>query len=438
MNQTSLYVPCFNGVKTIGLCLEAVLKQTYRIKEIVVVDDGSTDGSIDIVLRYPVRLIRHTDNRGLASARNTAIKSMEAEFIASLDADCRPQPQWLELLMNKFISGEVAGAGGKLMEANSSSVLDSWRCVHMKQYWEDERTYPPFLFGSNTVFRKEALVDVGLYNEDYRSNYEDVDICCRLVKSGHKLVYEPQAVVMHLKSDDICSLLDNYWKWNFDYFQNQGVYSNPEQFGLKLKANSGLSVRYMEEDVSAGRAHLVYLDFLLAFHHFLRDVGYFMLLDNKSKTDRTDNSNLAFSHWLALLDLTFFFHFDYSKDSLATFIPRRNALSQNLLLLNLVLAKFVQERFDDDNFLRILYKHLFLSVNRMDNDFLLDELLTMVSLRKNWDILLTKKQPNLNTAFLEIAFSTFRDRFDGLRGRIPDIIGMINSSAEKTEEFCAA
>ena len=233
MQEVSLYIPCFNAAETIHLCLEAVFKQKYPLKGVLVVDDGSTDETVDIAAKYPVKIIRHKKNNGLAIARNTAIKNIKTGFIASLDADCQPESDWLKNLMKRFSSAKIVGVGGKLLETYASSVFDLWRSVHMKQYWEDKNTMPPFLFGSNTIFRKKALMDIGLYNENYKNNYEDVDICGRFKKAGYTLIYEPKAIAHHLKNDNICSILDTYWRWNLGYYQKKRYYSNQKRFIFK-------------------------------------------------------------------------------------------------------------------------------------------------------------------------------------------------------------
>lgn len=309
--KVGLYIPCFNAEETIQSCLEAVFKQAYPIKEVVVVDDGSTDRTIEIVSKYPVKIIRHTNNKGLAFARNTAIKNINTEFIASLDADCLPDSDWLKQLMKRFDSPKIAGVGGRLLEIYSSSVFDLWRAVHMKQYWGDKETNPPFLFGSNTIFRKKALINIGFYNENYKNNYEDVDISNRLKKTGYVLLYEPKAIAHHLRNDDICSILNSYWRWNSGYYQKKRYYSNLKSFVFKVKDNIGLANRYIEEDIVSKRYQLLYLDFLLALHHSLRDFEYFISQNNQKNLYITDSSLSYF--WLALLDLTFFYHLNSKK-----------------------------------------------------------------------------------------------------------------------------
>src|SRR5262249_51166246 len=96
MTRITAYVPAYNAAQFLAGCIESLLAQTLVPTEILVIDDGSSDNSVEIAQRYPrVRVIRHDRNRGLAAARNTAFRSAECELIASLDADCIAEPSWL-------------------------------------------------------------------------------------------------------------------------------------------------------------------------------------------------------------------------------------------------------------------------------------------------------------------------------------------------------
>lgn len=426
--KVSLYIPCFNAASTIGFCLKAVFKQTHPLKEVLVVDDVSTDESLKIVSRYPVKVIKHTENRGLAATRNTAIKNIDSEFIASLDADCIPEPDWLAQLMKRFNSSKIAGVGGRLLETYSSTVFDFWRSVHMKQHWGEKETLPNFLFGSNAAFRKKALIKAGLYNEKFKTNYEDVDMSLRLKKNDRVLVYEPRAIAHHFKNDNISSILNSYWKWNISYYQKGGFYRNTKNFTFKIKDNLGLANRYIEEDLDSKRYQLIYLDFLLALHHSLRDLEYFISQKNKRHPDYA-----LFAFWFSLLDLTFFYHFDSGKNRLSTLIPKKDAFLQNLFALNLILGKCIGEIFKSEDFKKILYKHLLLSVYKIDSANLSEKLFLLVDLHKNWDGLFQKKQPNLNILFLKNLSLNFQKWLKDLTLRFPNIVEIIEMSAENIE-----
>lgn len=431
MTKVGLYIPCFNAAATIGSCLEAVLKQTFPLDEIVVVDDGSGDDTACVVGRYPARLIRHPGNQGLAAARNTAIKNMRAEFVASLDADCVAASDWLERLMGRFDSAQIAGAGGRLLE-EPGTIFDAWRSVHMRQHWGDEEEQPPFLFGSNTVFRKEALVEVGLYNEAFRDNYEDVDISARLKLANYALAYEPQATARHLKRCDINSLFDTFWKWNRAYYEKQNYYGDLDRFAFKIKDNMGLANRYLEEDMRAGRGELAYLDFLLALHHSLRDFEYFISQHSQRGADIRYTPLLS---WLVLLDLAYFWRIGSRKESLATVIPEKNASLQNYFALTLILAKPLQEDFPDVHFRKTLFKHLLMSSYRIANPYVLDTFFNLAERAPAWDALAGKTHPCLHNVFLKNVSSDFRAWQKNIVGRFPGIIRTIEASAEAMDTF---
>lgn len=427
--RTSLYISCFNAENYIGDVLKGVFKQSLLPDKVIVIDDSSTDKTAETASSFPVKIIKHKKNKGLAAARNTAIKNIDADFIASLDADCVPEPDWLEKLMKRLDSPEVVGTGGRLLEMHSSTVFDFWRSVHMKQYWEEEKTAPPFLFGSNTLFRRQALVKVGLYNEGFKNNYEDVDICNRLKKRGYTLTYEPKAIVHHLKRDNIYSILNNYWSWNSAYYQKKEFYSNSKSFSRKLKDNIGLANRYIEEDITSKRFPLLYLDFLLVLHHSLKDFEYFI---SQGKQEYLNYPVLSF--WLSLLDLTFFYHFDSEKNSFSTLIPNQDTFLQNFFALNLVLGRFIQERFKNEKFKKTLYRHLLASVYEINDAYLLDKLVDLTELHQDWSQFCKKEHPNLSVLFLEDFSFNFRKWLNSLMFRFPKIIQMIEVSAKNTDE----
>ena len=427
--EVSLYIPCFNAAKTIKPCLEAVLKQSYSLKEIVIVDDASTDATADIVSHYPVKLIKQKNNRGLAATRNVAIKQIDTEFIASVDADCLPDSGWLKHLMEEFKSPEIVGSGGKLLETEASSVFDLWRSIHMKQNWEDIKAEPPFLFGSNTVFRRKALVETGLYNEEFRNNYEDIDMCRRLKSRGYALRYQSRAYVNHLKKDNLYSLLNTFWKWNFEFYRQQNYYTGEDNFVFKLNDNLGLANKYLKEDIHSKRHELLYLDFLLALHHCLRDFEYYI-----SHSNQGQEGNYLLESWLSLVDLAFFYRFDSERNSLRTMMPKDNKVLQNFLALNLIVGLSIRERFKDEEFQKLLCKHLLFSVYKIDDPYLLDKISSLIFLHKDWSDLYAKKHPNLDQVFLKKLFYYFQEWMKQSIFNTQKLVKLIKVSAKLTDK----
>ncbi len=431
--KIALYIPCFNAQKTIGVCLEGVLNQSKPADDILVVDDGSTDMTVEIAKKYPVRIIKHAKNLGLAAARNSAIKNTNAEFIASLDSDCQPDKDWLQHLIEGINLPSVAGSGGKVVEANTSSVFDIWRSVHMQQHWgEVKKVNPDFLFGSNTLFRRDLLIKAGFYNESYKSNSEDVDISTRLRKIGYDLIYEPLASARHLREDDLGSLLNNFWKWNFAFYIEKEFYKNPAVFALKIKDNIGLANRFLVEDLKNKRHELIYLDFLIALHHSLRDFEYFNFKGKQDEFNIVMRSKASL--WFSLLDLTFFYHFDDSKSKRSCLMPKENIFQQNFFALGLIAASFMKTKFRSMEFRKVLYKHLFFSVYKIHDDQLLDRLFNLTQLHDDWSGLVNRAQVNLNNEFLGVWLLNFRNWVENLTGCFPDIVKLLENSAKKTEE----
>lgn len=190
------------------------MKQTLSADEILVVDDGSTDRTCEIATRYPVTIVRHERNRGLAAARNTGILRARNDLVAWLDADCAPDSRWLEILAGALTGENVVMVGGRLVEMVLTSVADRWRRAHMPQDWGAVRlSNPKFMFGNNGLGRKSAIEEAGSYNERFTTNGEDVDLSQRLRSRGYGFVYEPSAIVSHLRRDSITSVLNAYWRW---------------------------------------------------------------------------------------------------------------------------------------------------------------------------------------------------------------------------------
>ena len=272
MKKVSVYIPCFNAEKHIEGCIKSVLRQTYHVDEILIIDDGCTDKTIEKALKYSVKILRNKKNKGLAFSRNKGILKTKNEFVASIDADVVLDKKWLENIMKDFTNDKIAGACGNLEENYKKKTADFWRLIHMKQNWGKKMIInPKFLFGSNCVFRKNVVKYIDLYNIKYRTNYEDVDISSRLKAKGYKLIYEPKAKAMHLKMDSISSVLRSSWKWTlFSYNPPDNLW----KFFLRLFTNTYKSLTYLLEDIINLRLELVLLDLLVFPSHIIFNLKY--------------------------------------------------------------------------------------------------------------------------------------------------------------------
>lgn len=297
--QVTLYIPCYNAEKYIDECLKSIFEQTYPINEIIVIDDGSSDSSLEMIRAFNgLKIIRHSKNMGVAIARNTAVKNASCKFIAAVDADVSVPPDWLERLMINFAEDDnVAGVGGKTVEAKTSRVADRWRQAHMKTYPGDEKEInPDFLSGANNVFLKSAIESVGLYDERLGSSGEDVYISRMLKNAGYNLVYEPLAVARHLEMDTVISLMNTAWNWgkSANEYGNR-YYDNRERLLEKVRFNTRLAISRFQYDIDENRSDILFLNFLEMIWTTLLDSRWFA-----SKQDLTSEERSAKETFIAL------------------------------------------------------------------------------------------------------------------------------------------
>jgi glycosyltransferase involved in cell wall biosynthesis len=184
MSLVSVVIPVFNADKYVGQAVESALGQTFRDIEVIVVDDGSTDASPDVIAQfgYAVHCIRQ-ENQGVAAARNTGINAARGEYIAVLDADDVWLPHKLERQMTYFnLNPRLAAVGcGYLMTDEHLNVIEER--VPSKGELSELLLLRSNggLNGSTLLARKQALQQVGGYDPRLAIP-EDWDLAIRLVQ----------------------------------------------------------------------------------------------------------------------------------------------------------------------------------------------------------------------------------------------------------------
>ena len=190
MVKVSVIIPVYNVRRYLRQCLESVISQTYQNIEILIIDDGSTDGGGRICDQYAMRDARirviHTDNRGLAAARNLGLENAGGTFVSFLDSD-----DWMELRAIEKLVTAAEQTGADIVTAGSCSEYVE-RSMRRGKRIERRRTYrgqeimPAFVSGFfghvawNKLYRVECFNDIR-YPDGH--NYEDVCTTWRLMKN---------------------------------------------------------------------------------------------------------------------------------------------------------------------------------------------------------------------------------------------------------------
>jgi O-antigen biosynthesis protein len=196
--KVSVVVCTYNGGRTLDQCLRSLREVDYPNYEVVVVDDGSTDDTGEILSRFPeVKAIRQP-NKGLSVARNVGLAAATGDVIAYTDSDCFADPDWLTHLVYQLERSGAAAVGGPNLTPD-----DGWlaACVaaspgqptHVLESDQVAEHIP----GCNMAFRREALLAVNGFDPVYRKAGDDVDLCWRLQQAGMWITFAPGAFVWH-------------------------------------------------------------------------------------------------------------------------------------------------------------------------------------------------------------------------------------------------
>ena len=161
-------IPCYNASQYLAQAIESVLAQTRRSDEIIVVDDCSTDESVSIAGRYPVRKLRTAKNSGHPTARNVGIAAAQGDVIAWLDADDYWEPNHLEVvagLLDRFPEAAVAFSAFRFVGSRTGVWPTNSPCANEPRnvFWDC--LYAVIVSSSNAVTRKSAMLQIGGYNE---------------------------------------------------------------------------------------------------------------------------------------------------------------------------------------------------------------------------------------------------------------------------------
>jgi len=211
--KVTVIIPNWNTESWLTGCLEGLRMQSYREFRVILVDNGSTDNSLTLVREnYPeVEILAFAENRGFAPAVNAGIRQASSEYIALLNVDTIPQPDWLGSRVEVIEQSppEVGAVTSKILSLDNPDIIDdagntlSWYgSANKRGLGESAINYPELeevfsISGAASLYRRSFLENSGFFDEYFISYLEDIDLGLRGRLLGYRYLYVPTAKVLH-------------------------------------------------------------------------------------------------------------------------------------------------------------------------------------------------------------------------------------------------
>lgn len=209
MLNVSVVVPVRNGARTLRYCLKALEGLDPQPLEVILVDNGSTDETPELLRAFAqdhasrtVKIVQES-RAGISWARNAGIRAARGEILAWTDSDCAPQPSWLRHLVEPFVDVTVGAVAGRVLGAPPSSLVELFCGLYTfltpdsptrdHQWTPGRGGYA----GANFAVRRVLAERLGGYDEALANWGDDYDFCARLYVHGFSIAYLPTAEVFH-------------------------------------------------------------------------------------------------------------------------------------------------------------------------------------------------------------------------------------------------
>ncbi len=225
MQKATIVIPNLNGLTYLEKCLDSLREQTMQDFSIILIDNGSTDGSAEFVAgRYPeVRLIRHNTNTGFCYAVNEGIRLSDTPYVILLNNDTICESEFVEKLVRRMEKHpDCFSCASRMVRMDSPDLIDSAGDYYCALGWAFargkgkpaagyEKAGPVFsTCAGAAIYRRKLFESVGYFDEAHFAYLEDVDVCYRARIAGYRILYEPEAVVRHVGSAASGSIYNDF------------------------------------------------------------------------------------------------------------------------------------------------------------------------------------------------------------------------------------
>ena len=206
--KASVIIPAYNAESTIGECLKALEKQSFKDFEVIVVDDGSKDRTGEAAKGFKGVKVFSQKNAGPAKARNLGAKNAKGEIIIFTDSDCIPERKWVEEMLKPMEDSEVVGVQGTY-KTSQKEIVARLIQLEIEQRHEKmaKKKYIDFMGTYSAGYRRKIFLELGGFDESYPiASGEDAEFSFRVNEAGYKMIFNIAAVVWHKHPD-------NFWKY---------------------------------------------------------------------------------------------------------------------------------------------------------------------------------------------------------------------------------
>ncbi len=277
--KISVLMPALNAQRCIGTALKSLRNQTFKDYELIVVDNGSSDRTMDIAKKYSDR-VYEMKKRGLSFARNIGIRNAKADIIAFTDSDCEATQTWIEEVNKFFLKNPNEDVmAGETKIPKSGYVGDSISALGFPggghagfaNMWKvNKNGYTKKFTGCNFAFRKNIIKKTGFFDETLIAANDDTEMSMRMVRNGIRIKFNPNAVIYHEARTSLVS----FTKWMFK--RGQSNYHFKKKIGnvggfisLRLWSSKNIIMKFLFSPKIFLIIPLLFTSF------FLQQAGYF-------------------------------------------------------------------------------------------------------------------------------------------------------------------
>ena len=213
----SAYIPAYNNEKTIKDAINSLKNQSYKIEDIFIIDDGSSDQTASIAQNLGVKVFFNQKNMGRGFTRAKAMQLAKHDFVVSCDATNELDVNFVRDGIAGFTDDNVSSIFGKISSKITRGTVNKWRSIHL---FKENADYGHGFIKSNlfitygAIVRKSHIINVGNFNPAFKHS-EDEDMAERLLQSGYTLLSNHDLNVFCNIENTIQEVLERYWRWHF-------------------------------------------------------------------------------------------------------------------------------------------------------------------------------------------------------------------------------